>query len=154
MFKLIINYIKSKLSFDSKIQLVYLLHIFYSLEKGKHLRECPKTQAHFNKCNGMQASESKHWQMKITLGVGVFSVPQIFETKFEKTNIVPIGFFRLLKRCWIIDIEMGSHSPFGYLRHKIWLNEWIGVKLTIWFMNMKTWETRVKWFQLEHVTKS
>jgi hypothetical protein len=29
--------------------------------------------------------------------------------------------------------EMGSHEPFGHLKHKLWPKEGLGVKLTIWF---------------------
>jgi hypothetical protein len=28
---------------------------------------------------------------------------------------------------------MGSHDPFGYLKHKLWAKEGLGVKLSIWF---------------------
>jgi len=27
--------------------------------------------------------------------------------------------------------EMGSHDPFGHLKHKLWLKEGLGVKLSI-----------------------
>jgi hypothetical protein len=28
--------------------------------------------------------------------------------------------------------KMGSHDPFGYLKHKLWPKENFGVKLSIW----------------------
>jgi hypothetical protein len=39
---------------------------------------------------------------------------------------------------------MGSHHPFGHLRHKLWPKERSRVKLTIWFLTIKSWES--PWF--------
>jgi hypothetical protein len=36
---------------------------------------------------------------------------------------------------------MGSHDPFGHLRHKLWPKERSGVKLAIWFPTTKSWES-------------
>jgi hypothetical protein len=36
--------------------------------------------------------------------------------------------------------EMGSHDPFGHLKHKLWPKEGSGVKLTIWFPTTKSQE--------------
>jgi hypothetical protein len=33
---------------------------------------------------------------------------------------------------------MGSHDPFGYLKHKLWPKEGSGVKLSIWFLTTKS----------------
>lgn len=81
-----------------------------------------------------------------------FECHKSLKQSLRKQTLSKLGLFRLLKRFWIIDRKMGSHSPFGESRHKVWLKEWMRVKLVIWFMTMKTWKTKVKWFQLELVT--
>jgi hypothetical protein len=40
--------------------------------------------------------------------------------------------------------KMGSHDPFGYLKHKLWPKEGLGVKLPIWFSTIKSQES--PWF--------
>jgi hypothetical protein len=37
--------------------------------------------------------------------------------------------------------KMGSHDQFGYLKHKLWQNEWSGVKLPIWLPTTKSKES-------------
>jgi hypothetical protein len=37
--------------------------------------------------------------------------------------------------------EMGSHDPFGYLKHKLWPKEGLGVKLPIWLPITKSQES-------------
>jgi len=39
---------------------------------------------------------------------------------------------------------MGSHDPFGFLKHKLWPEERMGVKLSIWFPTTKSRESL--WF--------
>jgi hypothetical protein len=39
---------------------------------------------------------------------------------------------------------MSSHIPFEYLKHKLWPKEGPGVKLSIWFSTIKSWES--PWF--------
>jgi hypothetical protein len=34
--------------------------------------------------------------------------------------------------------KMGSHDPFGHLKHKLWPNEGSGVKLPIWLLTTKS----------------
>jgi len=36
---------------------------------------------------------------------------------------------------------MGSHDPFGHLKHKLWPIKGSGVKLPIWFPTIKSWES-------------
>jgi hypothetical protein len=36
--------------------------------------------------------------------------------------------------------KMGSHDPFGHLKHKLWPKERSGVKPAIWFPITKSWE--------------
>jgi len=35
---------------------------------------------------------------------------------------------------------MGSHRPFGHLKHKLWPKEGSGVKLAVWLPTIKSWE--------------
>jgi hypothetical protein len=37
--------------------------------------------------------------------------------------------------------KMGSHDPFGYLKHKLWPKEGQGIKLSIWLLIIKRWES-------------
>jgi hypothetical protein len=37
--------------------------------------------------------------------------------------------------------KMGSHDPFGYLKHKLWPKEALGVKLPIWLLITKSQES-------------
>jgi len=40
--------------------------------------------------------------------------------------------------------KMGSHDPFGYLKHKLWPKERLGVKLAIWLPTTKSLD--LPWF--------
>ncbi len=40
--------------------------------------------------------------------------------------------------------KMSSHDPFGYLKHKLWPKERSWVKLLIWLLTIKSWES--PWF--------
>jgi hypothetical protein len=40
--------------------------------------------------------------------------------------------------------KMGSHDPFGYLKHKLWPKEGLGIKLSIWLLTTKSQES--PWF--------
>jgi hypothetical protein len=40
--------------------------------------------------------------------------------------------------------EMGLHGLFEYLKHKLWLRERLGVKVSIWFLTIKSQE--LPWF--------
>jgi hypothetical protein len=37
--------------------------------------------------------------------------------------------------------EMGSHDPFGHLKHKLWPKEKSGIKLTVWLLTIKSQES-------------
>jgi hypothetical protein len=37
--------------------------------------------------------------------------------------------------------EMGSHDPFGHLKHKLWPKEGPRVELAIWLSTTKSWES-------------
>jgi hypothetical protein len=34
--------------------------------------------------------------------------------------------------------KMGLHDPFEYLKHKLWLKEGLGVKVSIWLLTIKS----------------
>jgi hypothetical protein len=40
--------------------------------------------------------------------------------------------------------KMSSHNPFGFLKHKLWPKEGLGVKLAIWLSNIKS--QKLPWF--------
>ncbi len=42
-----------------------------------------------------------------------------------------------LERSWNIFVWMGSHDPFGHMKHKLWPKERSGVKLVVWFWPLK-----------------
>jgi len=50
--------------------------------------------------------------------------------------------------------KMGSHDPFGYLKHKLWLKEWLGIKVPIWLPTIKSqespWSTMCRWRATYH----
>jgi hypothetical protein len=48
--------------------------------------------------------------------------------------------------------KMGSHDPFGYLKHKLWPKERLGVNLSIWLSITKSQEST--WFPWVHVACS
>jgi hypothetical protein len=37
--------------------------------------------------------------------------------------------------------KMGSHDPFGFLKHKLWPKERLGLKLVVLFPTTKSWES-------------
>jgi hypothetical protein len=46
--------------------------------------------------------------------------------------------------------KMASHEPFGYLQHKLWAKEGLGVKLAVWLPTTKSQEwTRSRCVQME-----
>ncbi len=45
---------------------------------------------------------------------------------------------------------MGSHDPFGHLKHKLWPKERSGIKLAVWLPTIKSWES--PWFPCVQMT--
>jgi hypothetical protein len=81
------------------------------------------------KCEGMSLHTPK-WTP--TLGVGVLMDFQIFKEELQGSK--PIGLWGSLyhwKALGTCMSKMGSHDPFGQLKHKLWAKERSGVKLTI-----------------------
>jgi hypothetical protein len=67
-----------------------------------------------------------------TLGVGVPMDSQIFREQLQGSK--PNGLKKNLYHWKAIETymsKMGSHDPFGHLKHKLWSKERLGVKLTI-----------------------
>jgi hypothetical protein len=55
--------------------------------------------------------------------------------------------FISLESYW--NVDMGSHDPFGHLKHKLWLKERLGIKLTVWLPTTKSRElTRFYYVQM------
>ncbi len=53
-----------------------------------------------------------------------------------------IGAFSIsLKSYQNVDVEMGSHEPFGHLQHKLWQKERLRVKLSFWLPTTKSQES-------------
>jgi hypothetical protein len=46
--------------------------------------------------------------------------------------------------------KMGSYDSFEYLQHKLWLKEKSGIKMSIWFPTIKSWE--LPWITCVQVT--
>jgi hypothetical protein len=59
-------------------------------------------------------------------------------------------FFMSLENYWSVDVENGLHEPFGHLQHKSWQKKGLGVKLAVWLLTTKSWEsTRPRCVQME-----
>ncbi len=89
----------------------------------------------------MWRNEPSHSQMNSMLGVGVPMDFRIFRMRSQWSK--PI-FLKSFLYHWK-DIEMlmsimGSHCPFGHLKHKLWSKERPGVKLAIWLPTTKSRE--------------
>jgi hypothetical protein len=66
------------------------------------------------------------------LGVGVPMDFQIFKAQLQGSK--PIALKSSLYHWKAIETymsKMGSHCPFGHLKHKLWPKEWSGIKLAI-----------------------
>jgi hypothetical protein len=66
------------------------------------------------------------------LGIRVMVDSQIFIERLQGPK--PIALKRFLYHWKVIKkkmFEMGSHDPFGHLKHKLWSKERSGVKLAV-----------------------
>jgi hypothetical protein len=87
------------------------------------------------KCEGMNPHTSKGAS---TLGVRVPMDSWIFKEWLQgsKFNGVKSSLYHWKKfRTWMS--KMGSHDPFGHLKHKLWPREGPGIKLAIWLLTIK-----------------
>jgi len=71
-----------------------------------------------------------------TLGVGVLVDSRMFKERLKRLKINGL-------RSSLYDwkVKMGSHDPFGHLKHKLWPNQRLGVKLPIWLPTTKSQES-------------
>ncbi len=80
-------------------------------------------------CKGMNPHTFKGTP---TLGVGVPMDSQIFKKQLQGSKL--IRWKRSLHHWKAIGMQMskmGSHDPFGHLKHKLWSKERLGVKFPI-----------------------
>jgi hypothetical protein len=80
-----------------------------------------------------------------TLGVGILVDFQMFRKWLQGSK--PNGLRSSLNHWKAIEtymFKMGSHDPFGHLKHKLWPKEGSGVILVIWLLTTKSQE--LIWF--------
>jgi hypothetical protein len=68
--------------------------------------------------------------------------PEIFKERLQRLK--PIAMKIFLYHWKAIEMQMfkmGSHDPFGHLKHKLWPKERSGDKLTIWLPTIKSRES-------------
>jgi hypothetical protein len=110
--------------------------------KGVGQEGSPGVTSHVPKsvgeCEGMNLHTPK-WAP--ILGVGVLMDSWIFKEHLQGSK--PIELSSSLYN-WKYLWTMGSHDPFGHLKHKLWPKERLRVKLPIWFPTTKSWES--PWF--------
>jgi hypothetical protein len=76
-----------------------------------------------------------------TLGVGVPMDSWIFKGWLQGSKHIILGnSLYHWKALGMQMSEIGSHDPFGHLKHKLWWKEGPGVKLAIWFPTTKSQE--------------
>ncbi len=64
----------------------------------------------------------------------------IWQIKFKNLQYIFKPWFSFI----FINIWNGLAWPIGYLKHKLWLKEWLGVKMPIWSLRIKSRES--PWF--------
>jgi hypothetical protein len=91
------------------------------------------------KCEGMNPHTPK-WTPN--LGVRVLMDSRIFRERLQGSQLIGL---KISLHHWKFIIiympNMGSYYPFGYLKHKLWPKEGLGVKLPIWLMTTKSQES-------------
>jgi hypothetical protein len=76
------------------------------------------------------------------LGVGVPMDSQIFKERFQESKPIRLGSSLYHWKSLGTKIsKVGSHDPFGHLKHKLWPKERSGVKLAIWLSTTKSQES-------------
>jgi hypothetical protein len=92
------------------------------------------------------AKSVKEWTFTLPSGLPCWELDsqmdsQIFRAWLQGSK--PIAFksyFYHWKAIKIHMSKMGSHYPFGHLKHKLWAKERSWIKLTIWFPTIKSRE--------------
>jgi hypothetical protein len=93
-------------------------------------------------CEGMNPHTPK-WTP--TLGVEVPMDLWIFKGQFQRSKLIGLrSSLYHWKALGTKMFKMGSHDPFGHLKHKLWPKEGLGIKLVMWFLTTKSWES--PWF--------
>jgi hypothetical protein len=85
-----------------------------------------------------------------TLGVGVLVDSQIFRKRLQGSKLIGLKHFLYHWKALGTQVsKMGSHDPFGCLKHKLWSKEGSRVKLSIWLPTTKNQESpRFPCFQI------
>ncbi len=106
----------------------------------------PRVTFHVHKnvggCEGINPCTPK-WVP--TLGIRVPMDSQIFKEKFQDSKLIglKISLYHW-KALGTYMFKMVLHVPFEYLKHKLWPKEDSGVKVSIWFLTIKSQES--PWF--------
>ncbi len=80
-----------------------------------------------------------------TLGIGLPMDSRIFKEKLQGSK--PIGLKSSVYHWKVLGTYIFKtclHDPFGHLKHKLWSKEGLRVKLSIWLLTTKRWES--PWF--------
>jgi hypothetical protein len=111
--------------------------------KGAGQKGSPGVTSHVpgsvGECEGMSPHIPK-WAP--TLGVEFLMDSWTFRKQFQGSN--SIGLKSSLYQWKALGTwmsKMGSHDPFGHLKHKLWPKERMRVKLTIWSPSTKSQES-------------
>jgi hypothetical protein len=87
------------------------------------------------KCEGMNPHT-------FTLGVGIPMDSQIFRGQLQGLKFIELNFFLYhWKPLGTYMFKLSLHDPFGFLKHKLWLKERLGIKLPIWLPTIKSRES-------------
>jgi hypothetical protein len=91
------------------------------------------------KCEGMNSHIPK-WTS--TLGIEVSMDSRIFKKQLQGSKFIGLNNFLYHWKFFETYMsKMGSHDPFGYLKHKLWPKEGSKIKLPIWFVTTKSLES-------------
>jgi len=105
-----------------------------------------ESHLHSGECEGVCEGMNPHIHKWIpTLKIGVHIKSQIFKEWFQGSKL--IGLKTSLYHWKVLETymsKMKSHGPFEYLKHKLWLRERSGIKVSIWLPTTKSWE--LPWF--------
>jgi hypothetical protein len=86
----------------------------------------------------------REWALTLPSGLPFWELESLWSLKFSKSD------FRVQNSLhWKISIyhwksfkmqmsKMGSHDPFEYLQHKLWLKEGLRIKMLIWLLTIKS----------------
>jgi len=96
--------------------------------------------------SGVQESV-REWTLTLLSELPLWELESWWTSEFSRNDCKgskPIGLKSSLYHWKAIELymfKMGSHDPFGHLEHKLWLEERLGVKLTMWLPTIKSQES-------------